>query len=244
MPSEPSRNEDWIIRAYYDAALRRREERTDPGWHHPSSAAAACMRQLQGRFIGMTTDNPVDAQMVIMAEIGNQLHAIGEDVVHHDHVHTTEMNLEEPSIPIRGRTDVLVNDWDDTPAIVDWKGCGQFPSTPKDEHRLQGAWYAYMAQVSRVVLVYIHRGFADARRFTLEWPELNALWEASAEQLAMVTGFTVNGELAPRTPRSRAQDCIGCPFLHACDSLEWGKEDKWRLPLERTARMLSGDQAG
>lgn len=241
MPSigpAPVRDRDWIIQAYYRAVSRAREDRLDPGWHHPSAMFSPCVRQLQWRFIGMPVDNPVGPKVQMAGEMGTALHKLAEGVKKEEHVFGTELSLEEPSIPIRGHTDAAVLDYDDTPAIVDWKSCNQFPGKIADSYRLQASWYAYMAQVPRIIVVYIQRGSGDMRRYELDWDQLHEFWELSREQAALVTAMTKREELAPRTPRSRAQDCNGCPFLNTCERTELGLDEGWRFLAHRVAEDL------
>ena len=243
----PRKKQDWLIDVFYAAAKRRgaARDRVDPGWHHPSGMATPCLRQLQGKFIGMPIDNPVDEPVSIMGEIGNKLHEIGEDTIADERVKSVELALEEPSIPIRGHTDALVVDYDGVPAIVDWKGTISHPQGAKDGHKLQIAWYAYMAQVSRVIVAYIARGNASMSLQRMDWHEMHDVWDLSRRQAEIVTEGTLAGKIMPRTPVSRSQDCQKCPFLQSCDRLELiKKEDLWLQKIAEAQQIISGINRG
>jgi len=219
-------------------------------WHHPSGLANRCLRAKQFAFIGMpSTDDSWGGKGTYAAFLGTASHKLFAHLVSNTdpimdefrakyaeplaRIHSAEVTINEPNVPVLGTFDVDVIDYDDVDTVVDWKTVGNLPRDLKEDHAEQILWYMYMKGRKRGSLMYISRINGDHKRFDVDWATYRPLWEQSAAEAEKVTIATVNGVLADRTPPSRT-DCPKCPFYTVCERTENSGDESWR-PLALAA---------
>lgn len=220
-------------------------ERKPDGTWHPSSISG-CLRKALYDYTGVPKSNPHDARTSRVFRVGHLLHeflqeavAASDDVL----VDYAEVKLDYPDIRVSGAVDGLVQHFDGTWEVLEYKTINsnafRYNDLPKEDHKLQAGIYLLVLRehggvaangavipplgdlLTSVRFVYLSKDDLKIAEYDMPWTDE---LEAEIRSRLYTLEYHLEEQTLPdrlplvekKTGPARDYRCGYCPFLDTC----------------------------